>query len=76
MDLLDFDQPSTTPTSTGGSLLDGSSGGMIQQQLPKTANLLDDLFGDSSTPSVPQSMFQPLGINTQQFGEMWMQIPI
>jgi hypothetical protein len=29
MDLLDFDQPSTTQNTTVGSLLDGNSGGMI-----------------------------------------------
>ena len=59
--LLDFDpKPTTQPTNTTSS----------------PVNLLDDIFSASQhPPQRPVIQFQPIVLNTQQFGELWVQLP-
>ena len=59
MDLLDFEAPKPIPTAASTSI---------------TPDLLGDILGGGAT-SKPKVTFQPVMVNTQQFGELWMQLP-
>eukprot|EP00347_Sterkiella_histriomuscorum_P013326 403365145 len=79
--LLEFDMPaSTTSINDGlGSLLDPTPTISNTPQQP-VANLLEDLFSTGVSSNVPPSIanhrFSSLPINTQQFGELWVQNPV